>query len=670
MCGISGFVAHQDKLLSNSAVVRMNSLITHRGPDDEGYLFMKVNGEIVVAGGNSTPEDVWRTNTGYNPSIHSQLIEAERSILAFGHKRLSILDLSASGHQPMSYGNGRYWIVYNGEIYNHQELKAELISLGYAFRTKTDTEVVLAAYSNWGEACLTRFAGMWAFAIFDKEKEEIFLARDRYGMKPLYYHFSPDGNFYFASEIKQFTALVGWKSRLNHPRAYDQLVYSYTDHTDETMFAEVFQLPGGCSFRADLSKIRQCQDGRILFYRWYYVKQETFKASFSEAAENFRLLFERSVKEHLYADVPVGTALSGGLDSSSIVCEVNRILKSSGNESLQKTFSSCATDPRFNEKKWMDIVINYLNVDASYNYPQVKDVFEQTQNLIWYHDEPYQSQSALLAYQVFNMASNKGVKVLLNGQGADEYLGGYGQFTVPRYASMIRRFKICHLISDIIANGKRNDNSSTLILFQSISHLLPVILKRRAPNFFSNKNEAKRLINLKNLDFVPDHPHDIIPVNYRTVPDVSRHLMFHSTLPKYLKWEDRNSMANSVEARIPFLDHRLVEFSHSLPDDFLEKGGITKRVMREAMKDLLPWEIKDRKDKMGFATPEEVWVRQDAPDFFKEKISDAVDVSQGFIKPEALKYFDKIVSGTLPFDYTYWRIILFGEWIRKFRVKV
>lgn len=670
MCGIAGFVARQGNLLPNSVILNMTDLINHRGPDDEGFIFLTQDQKIVIAGGESTPYEVWKTNTEYHPVNNIKNSFDGLSLAAFGHKRLSILDLSPGGHQPMSFKDGRYWIIFNGEIYNYQDIRNELGKSGHFFKTKTDTETILAAYAEWGEECLSRFVGMWAFAIFDRDSNEVFVARDRYGIKPFYYYFSQEGDFYFASEIKQFTALKGWQSRINAERVYDQLVYSFTDHTDETMFAGVFQLPAGTCFKSKLNCIGSDSTGRILFKKWYFIKPDPFRGSFTDAATIFRTLFERAVKEHLHADVQVGTALSGGLDSSSIVCEINRILRDDGTETLQKTFSSCSTDERYSEKKWMDIVINHTKVDAYFVFPRLEDVMAMTPDIVWHHDEPYQSQSAFLAYNLFRLAHNNDVKVLLNGQGADEYLGGYGQFTDARYAVMAKHLRILGIISDIKNLQKVNKASTAILLLRTFFHLLPSFVKRGISSIKSSSDEAKRLIDNKRLNIKPVHPFDIIPVGYKTVPEISEHLTFFSTLPKYLHWEDRNSMAHSVEARVPFLDHRLVEFAYNLPDNFLEKDGVTKRVMREAMNGLLPEKIKSRKDKMGFTTPEELWVKKENPALFRKKISEAITVTNSIIKPDALNYFDDVVSGKLAFDYTYWRLILFSEWVQKFQVKI
>jgi asparagine synthase (glutamine-hydrolysing) len=670
MCGIAGFVAKQGNLLPVNTISKMTDLIRHRGPEDEGFMFITKDNNIIPAGGNMTPDDVWKSQTEYHPITKLNSYHDKFSFMALGHRRLSILDISAAGHQPMSYSNGRYWIVYNGEIYNYKVLNLELIKLGHHFKTINDTETILAAYSEWGVKCMEKFVGMWAFAIFDRDKMELFLARDRYGIKPLYYYFSPDGDFYFASEIKQFTPLYRWQAYINPQRAYDQLVYSFTDHTDETLFAGVFQLPGGTCFKSSIYGINHDASGRIEFKKWYILNKDPFKGSFNEAANIFRSYFERSVNEHLHSEVPIGTALSGGLDSSSIVCVANRILQDSGIIEHQKTFSSCSDYKQFSEKEWMDIVINHTNVDAHFVFPSLEEAIKIVQDIIWYHDEPYQSQSAFLGFKIYTLASNNGVKVLLNGQGPDEYLGGYGQFTTARYATMAKHLKITSLISDITELKKINQSPNSTLILNIISHLLPSSFTMGLKRIKSSSDGVKRIIDINRLKINPVHPFNNNNSKINTLPGISENMTFFSSLPKYLHWEDRNSMAHSIEARVPFLDHRLVEFSYNLPDNFLEKDGVTKRVLREAMSGILPEEVKNRKDKMGFTTPEELWVKQENPTYFRSKVLEAINVADGIIKPGAIKYFDDVVNSRLPFDYTYLRLILFSEWIQKFQVKI
>lgn len=669
MCGIAGYITNIGSPVLNSSVIRMTDQIIHRGPDDEGYLFLDPDKNICLAGGDSTPDPVWHTRTDYQPLLHSYNCSDGNSVLAFGHRRLSILDLSPGGHQPMSYGNSRYWIVFNGEIYNYHVIRNELTKCGYSFDTSSDTETILAAYAEWGTSCFSHFVGMWALAIYDRQANEIILSRDRYGIKPLYYWFSPSGALYFGSEIKQFTVLSEWIPLMNPERVYDQLVYSFTDHTDETMFSGVFQLPAGSFYKSDILRIRRSQNEKLDYKKWYVPVHIPFTGSFDEAASEFRSLFERAVREHLHADVPVGTALSGGLDSSSIVCEVNRILRTGNSSDLQKTFSSCSAYEQYSERKWMDLVIDHTHVDAYFVYPSLNEVFEKTSSILWHHDEPYQSQSAFLAYNLFHLAKKNSVKVLLNGQGADEYLGGYGQFTMARYTSMLKRMKLAGVVSDIKRSRENSQLSKSGIFSGVLFHMSPDFVRRLATSFRSSSDYVKDLIDTKKLNARPVHPFELIPVQYRSVQEISDHLTFYSTLPKYLHWEDRNSMAHSVEARVPFLDHRLVEFASGLPDWFLEKDGINKRVMREAMSGLIPERIKNRRDKMGFTTPEEIWVRKENPALFRKKLEASVDTSNGIIKPEALSYFDDVTNGRKQFDYTYWRLILFGEWLKRFEIR-
>jgi asparagine synthase (glutamine-hydrolysing) len=443
MCGIAGILSSY--ILTARNICQMTNIIRHRGPDDKGFIILKHDSELISAGGKDTPKDVWETITPYRPELKIEDLSVTQCSLMFGHRRLSIFDLSPAGHQPMCYAEGRYWIIYNGEIYNHTDIRAELEKLGYKFFTPTDTEVILASYAEWGEGCINKFVGMWVFAIFDRTKNEIFLSRDRYGIKPLYYWFSPDGDFAFASEIKQFISLPGWRAILNPQRAYDHLVCSIADHTDETMFKGVYQIPGGHYFKTTLNNLKPGASGRVTSKKWYNLKRKQFNGSFDKAAIRFRQLFVQSINEHLRADVQVGSALSGGLDSSAIVCEVNRILSCNNRESLQKTFSSCSIKQEYDERKWIDIVIKHAHVDAHFIYPAVNEVFEQTSDILWHHDEPYQYQSAFLAYNVFRLTNENGVKVLLNGQGADEYLGGYGQIFIPQCADMLHHMRLISL---------------------------------------------------------------------------------------------------------------------------------------------------------------------------------------------------------------------------------
>lgn len=669
MSGISGIVNVRG--IKTLSIKSMTDIIRHRGPDDEGFVLFENNGQFYCCAGQETPKIVWESKLLYSPVISIDRIPDNTFNLALGHRLLSIKDFSALNHQPMSYNNNRYWICYSGKIYNAPEIKNELIVLGHQIKSGADSELILAAYSEWGPSFLNKLNGVWAFCIYDHYLKEIFLTRDRFGVKPLYYWFSPEGDFCFASEIKQFTTLPGWKAKVNYARAYDYLTYSFTDHTDETLFDGVFQLHSGSFFKAPINNIIPTTSGRLNSVKWYQFKSDPFKGTFNEACHVFNTLLKDSVFTQMPDKIAFGTFLSGGLDSSSIVCIIDDLLKNNkGLKNLPKTFSAYSDNNCFSEKEWIDIVIKHTSTTNLFIKPDVNDVIKFSSKVIWHQDEPYQSQSALLGYLLYKLAKANEINVILNGQGADEYLGGYGQFTMARFANYVRHFKFLTLLNEI-KNLRKIRSVSNLSLTKEIAfHLLPDPIVRIASNFRSSSDSVKKVINYSKINKKISHPFDVIPVKYHSIPEIVVHLTFYSTLPKYLRWEDRNSMAHSIEARTPFMDHRLVEFSFSLPDHFLEKDGINKRILREAMRQTLPEAIKNRKDKMGFITPEEQWVKQDNPIWFRNKILNAVEITGGIVKPDAVKYFDDMVKGDVAFDYLYWRLILFSEWIEKFNLEI
>lgn len=663
MCGITGIISNS-QINSVVELVKMNQIISHRGPDDEGYVLF-TNKEIIVAGGRDTAPSSWQAESPYLPKIEIDKVENADVSVAFAHRRLSILDLSPFGHQPMSYLNNRYWIVLNGEIYNYLELREELKSKGHTLISESDTEVVLAAYHEWGIECQHKFVGMWAFVIYDFENRELFFSRDRFGIKPLYYWFSPIGDLHFGSEIKQFTVLNNWSAKLNHQRAYDYLMHSVTDHTEETMFEGVYQVAPGHFFTLLVGELNKYEK-KIETKRWYDTKYEEFEGSFDEAKSKFLELFKSSVELHLRSDVPVGSALSGGLDSSSIVCYVNILLKNGGKEELQKTFSSCSTDERFDERKWMDEVVKHTNVDAHFLYPKGEDVFKMTEKLLWYHDEPYQSQSAFLGYHVFESAKQNGTVVLLNGQGADEYLSGYGMYQFYRQRKLFIKFKLRKLMSELAGEtfaGKAIKISELVLYSNLIPETLKDILRK-------NKSSTKRF--LKTIDpafFKSLYRYKNPPDIWKHYFDISKYQMSHDPLPRYLKWEDRNSMANSTEARVPFLDHRLVEFTMNLPVEFLDTKDVRKRILVSALKGILPEKVRTRDDKKGFITPEQRWFMEDFKGEFIDYYLKYADYSSGIINKEnTIKYLLDVQNKKIAFSYNYWRLISFSIWMKVYHV--
>lgn len=669
MCGISGIINSDRSGFAVSDLKAMTDVITHRGPDGEGYILFDGNNKPTVLGGKDTPVAVYECGMPYQPS--GLIDESKNSFaIAFGHRRLSIIDLSPFGHIPMCYNNERYWITFNGEIYNYQVIRKELEALGHHFISHTDTEVILAAYSQWGVDCLHHFNGMWAFSIYDTVSGEVFLARDRFGIKPLYYWVSENGAFCFGSEIKQFTTLPGWKATLNSQKAYDFLVYNMSDHTDETMFNKVFQIPAGHYFKSSIQDIHAGKNGRVEIKKWYRPQYKGFRGTFEEAAKGFHRHFKESVKEHLVADVPVGSALSGGMDSSAIVCEVNEILREKADGSKQKTFSYCTSDERYNEKKWMDEVIAATNVDANYVFSNGDEVFKHANKLVWHLDEPNQSQSELATWEIYKAGKDNNVKVLLSGQGADEYISGYEAFMTFRWLQLFKKLKFKKLNKDIEQNQTFKKQSIPKTYFRLSYFLMPRWIRRYFSRNTSYYKMMMSLVSVKNLRSTEKHPFDSIPYRDNSIFNIACRQLLHYPLQKYLHFDDRLSMSNSVEARVPFLDHRLVEFTTQLPADYLDGIGEPKKIIKYGLKDILPEKIRNRFDKIGFVTAEEKWVKETHTAEFRQMLEKAVKNSKGIIKPDALDYFDNICAGKLPFDYTYWRLISFGIWMEVFMVEL
>lgn len=668
MCGIAGIINIGTGKIGAMAIKAMTDIIRHRGPDDTGYVLFDEKNAILTAGDDDTPAEVYTTSTPYQPAINISSVSENTFVLALGHRRLSILDLSPFGHCPMSYKNGRYWITYNGEIYNYKAVRDELAALGHHFISHTDTEVILAAYAEWGTACLQRLQGMWAFAIYDTEQQEIFLARDRFSIKPLYYWVNHGISFSFASEIKQFTVLQNWKAILNNSRAYDYLIYNMTDHTDETMFTGVYHVPAGHYFKSSIKHFNATPEGRIALTKWYDPVYKGSDISFNQATETFGNLFRLSVKKHMVADVPVGAALSGGMDSSSVVCEIDNLLKKGGGIK-QKTFSYTSSDERYNERKWIDEVLKQVSAEPFFVEESGRDIINTAVDLIWYNDEPNQSQSELATYYVYKLAKDHHIKVLLSGQGADEYLSGYKGFRLFRWSQFLKKGKFRRL-NDEINKSKAHLNYGIKGTYILLSYFfVPTFIKKFFRKRGAAYKEVMAVVDVAKLGNNNNHPFDDQAYAHDSIFKIARRNLFFNPLPKYLRYEDRMSMANSVEARVPFLDHELVEFTIQQKADYLDAPGEQKRILLHGLKNILPAAILSRKDKIGFVTSEEKWVRKQMTAAFRKLLQEAIDHSKGILKPDALVYFDKVVDGTVAFNYTYWRLIAFGIWMKTFNVQ-
>ena len=610
-------------------------IVSHRGPDGSGW----------------------------------KVFETSRGPLALGHRRLAIIDLTEAGHQPMGYADGRYWMVYNGEIYNYLELKCELEALGWVFTSHSDSEVLMAAYAQWGEDALPRLMGMFALVIWDARERRLFMARDRFGIKPLYLASSSRG-IAAGSEIKQLLNLPGISRRMNIARIRDYLASGISEHTAETMFADVQQLRGGECVTLDLAK---WSPGEALpIRRWYGILTSGgLELSEQEAGERFRDLLTNSVQMHLRSDVPVGSCLSGGLDSSSLVCLMDQLLREQNVTVPINTISACYKEKEVDERPFMEAVVGSVHSKPHYVYPTVNDAIEQAEKITWHQDEPYGSTSIFAQWSVFSAARQAGVKVMLDGQGADEQLAGYHSGFYYYMADLVRRQKWLALARAV---EQRRAFHGLSYLDQLRGLTIPFVPRRLL-------GRGKQMLGMPDWlasDAFRTHVNGdafstalagigVGPV--RSIGDLCVAMTQGSNLTMLLHWEDRNSMAHGIEARVPFLDHRLVEFSIGLGESHKIVHGDTKRVLRRAMAGVLPSEVANRRDKLGFATPEQTWFRGPLRQAIEAGVEDTLARFPGLLHPDNTRRLtQQMLTGDRPLDFTAWRIVNVGIWGRVFDV--
>lgn len=635
MCGIFGFLDFQNRG-GNAQILRaMSHSIAHRGPDDHGYAFFDLLGNQQMVGSQQLPEQ--------------EDLNQFNGILALGHRRLSIIDLTEAGHQPMCNESKRIWITYNGEVYNYKELSEELKGKGHFFKSGTDTEVILHAYEEWGIECLSRFNGMWAFALWDMDRKRLFCSRDRFGIKPFYYWFNGK-KFIFASEIKAILQDPVFVRSPNHQRIYDYLAYGLLDHTDETCFKDIYQVRGSHYLILECNR----EDNLKLNIRPYWDLSRKEKDPANDCKERFLGLLEDSIRLHMRSDVPVGTCLSGGLDSSSIVCVARRVL----NSNIHKTFSSCFDDQKYDERNFINKVVEVTNSDPHYVFPKAEDLFGEIEDLIWYQEEPFGSTSIYAQWNVFRLAKQNHVKVILDGQGADELLGGYHPFFGYYLGELIRTLQINKLIKEYHHVRTLHQYSH----YWLISHILLSVTPWKWNNRIVSWKEqwVKSNNNLRHGFVLQQKCKNIFFERiYHSLMDI--------VLPRLLHYEDRNAMAHSIEARVPFLDYRLVEFVFSLHMDWMIRGGNTKAILREAMKGILPEVIRRRIDKMGFVTPEDIWFKTVLKNQVHEIIGSKSFAERGYFDMKKVKEaYKEHCEGNRNIGSTIWRWVNLELWFRTF----
>ncbi len=614
MCGISGIIHLDRSPVPEVQIWDMIKAMKHRGPNDNGTFF----------------EDG----------------------VGLGFVRLSIIDLSPAGHQPMFSHDERYVIIFNGEIFNYVELREELKAKGHQFRTKTDTEVLLTSYVEWGEDMLHRLNGMWTFVIYDRKEKTVFGSRDRYGIKPLYY--CTDGKrLIFASEIPSILAVLGRKPKADQSALFDFLIFNRTDQNEDTFFSEIKKVNHGSYFNLRMDAGSSAKDA-LRIKKWYDIRKE-MKEPFKDP-EEFREMFASSIALRLRSDVPIGVCLSGGLDSSSIVSSMLKDF----NKNDVHTFSAVYGEGKFgDESKFIHLYKDDLP-NMHYIMPDDKTLMADIDSMVRAHAEPIASTGPYAQYKVMELAKDH-VTVTLDGQGADEMLGGYHYFFGFHFKNLLYKGQLGGLGSEMFHYYRKHRAVLGLISF--ILFMLPAGVRARA------RAMEKGYIDEEFYSYHAANGSTIAGELYGSAT-LQEALInhFEFKLEHLLKWEDRNSMWFSLEARVPFLDHRLVERTLTLPDDMIIREGMTKHILREAMKGRLPEQIRIRRDKIGFGTPHDEWFRTPAfQEYIKSIIYSPSFASRGLVDVKKVQsLYEQHLSRKASHGKEIWKWIHLENWFNKF----
>jgi asparagine synthase (glutamine-hydrolysing) len=661
--GIAGAFRCDGGEVSANLLSRMTSVIGHRGPDDEGYLLVNA----------ATGRAETRTGDGSAGGLKQEMAH----VLAptgfspdggLGHRRLAIVDLSEFGHQPMGNEDGTVWVVHDGEVYNLTALREELEGRGHAFRSLTDTEVVLHAYEEWGADCLSRFNGEWAFAIWDVSQSKLFCGRDRFGVKPLYYYF--DGRtLLVASEIKAILEADFVERRANDQAVFDYLVYWAEDCGEETFFSGIKRVPAGhyLEFRPQGAGL-QCR-------RYYHVRLEDKLLGWrdEEYAARFREFFEDSVRLRLTGDAPVGASLSGGLDSSSIVCMIDSLVSKEsgqyqGSHQAVKTFSARFEDKRHDEGRFIAAVEEKASVDGRHVRPTGEGLMRDLSRIVWHQEEPFRATWAYAKWEAYKLARESGTKVSIDGQGGDELLAGYDRMFAVLFAHLFGAFQWLSLTREMWAHVRLRGRTGLADMPRAAYHLLPQSLRplvRRATRVdsgsFLDKEFASSCTGYLFRDgFSFEEGSNVF--------DAYLYQVFaRACLPSLLRHEDRSSMAHSLEYRAPFLDHRLVEYALALPWDQKIRHGTRKLVLRNAMKGILPDAVAERQDKIGLSTPEETWLRTDLRDLVGAVVHSSSFRQRPYFDPKKTReIYTAFEEGRPNLRASIWQWVCLELWLRKF----
>jgi asparagine synthase (glutamine-hydrolysing) len=624
MCGIVGSFLKKNngefKFDSDRVLKKMH----HRGPDGSGSIFIE-------------------TNTGD---------------LYFGHTRLSILDLSHAGSQPMFSSDKHFLITFNGEIYNYLELRSELINLGHIFISDSDTEVLLTAFSQWGVECVHKLKGMFSFAIFDKNNDRILLFRDAFGIKPMFY-FVNENQFGFSSELDPLKEIYGGKLDYNLQIIYDYLVHATYDHTDSTFYKEFNELRPGHIMTINLNDLSSKVS------KWWNPKLNIASSiEYKDAVKLLRQKFLENIKLHLRSDVPIGAALSGGIDSSAVVCAIRYL---EPNMPLN-TFSFIADGKKYNENKWVDIVNDHVGAIPNKIFISEDDMVNDISDLIKTQGQPFGSTSIYAEYKLYKSIKEKNISVVLNGQGADELLAGYDGYFGYSMLSMLENKKYLDSIkffNSWVYNGNRS-------YIQGIMEFGQNVLPNKMYSIFRaflGRNFTPRELNIdlfkeQNVKFEEFRDKRLSMYFGRRVIERLQNSINRRGLPALLRHGDRNSMRWSVEGRVPFLTSDFAEFLLSLPENFLiSRKGVTKNIFRDAMSGIVPDVILNRKDKIGFETPTDDWLKK----YLSLELPRIEEAIQGFNflnKDNYMNILREYENGRKKIDWKTWRMINLAMWLK------
>lgn len=588
MCGIAGIISSTPSH-SLDEVRKMGAALQHRGPDGEGY-WANPDGTVLLA-----------------------------------HRRLAIIDLSDAAAQPMHFSNG-LTIVYNGELYNYKELRSDLIQKGYHFKSNSDTEVILAAYDHYRESCTGYFDGMFAFVIWDEARQKVFAARDPFGEKPFYYHYNPSQKtFCFASELKAFPA-IGLPLTVDESQLVVYLaIGSTSSHPDnsQTFYKDFFKLPAGHQMHFSPG------DHPTPCPYWQLKIAESKIISEEEAIEQFRYLLAKSVSKRMRSDVALGTSLSGGLDSSSIVAFIHQ-LPEKPDQYEQHSFTAGFPGFEKDESKYAKEVAQQFHLYQHMITPDGEDFAREIEALILHHEEPISSASVFAQFKVFAKAKEQGVTVLLDGQGADELLGGYDRYRQWYLQELLSKGQFHKFQEEKIAGHTSTHWSYINYLAAFFPNLTATELQERA------LRQAKQQASIE-PSFIKKHMRKELfhkPV-VRTLNDLLLYDSCSGRLEELLRYADRNSMYHGREVRLPFLQKDLATFLFTLPSSFKIKNGFTKWLLRKTMESQLPASIVWRKDKVGFEPPQKDWMKQARLLEMIRKAKETL-VDKGVIKPAVL----------------------------------